>query len=188
MFCLGQEMSERNSVSEYFIPPLRSRVWMLLSSQMCYRHPEPGIWFGNSGSVHIFSFSLPPSICLCSHFARLSPASYSNSLDSEAISVRRPTFSAFEIIDIASDLRSGFSRERCLRCACLRPPPLTPIHLCVCPFSPPLHLPVSPLFSYSERFFVKLNKSGLPKSPEKTERQCTLFVVSCEQSLCIYDD
>uniref|UniRef100_A0AAQ4R8V6 Dedicator of cytokinesis 4b n=1 Tax=Gasterosteus aculeatus aculeatus TaxID=481459 RepID=A0AAQ4R8V6_GASAC len=27
----------------------------------------------------------------------------------------------------------------------------------------------------SERFFVKLNKSGLPKSPEKTERQCTLF-------------
>ncbi|TKS90898.1 Dedicator of cytokinesis protein 3 [Collichthys lucidus] len=27
-----------------------------------------------------------------------------------------------------------------------------------------------------ERFFVKLNKSGLPKSPEKTERQCTLFV------------
>uniref|UniRef100_A0A8C3AU49 Dedicator of cytokinesis 4b n=1 Tax=Cyclopterus lumpus TaxID=8103 RepID=A0A8C3AU49_CYCLU len=30
----------------------------------------------------------------------------------------------------------------------------------------------------SERFFVKLNKSGLPKSPEKTERQCTLFVVS----------
>ncbi|XP_029317524.1 dedicator of cytokinesis protein 4b isoform X5 [Cottoperca gobio] len=28
----------------------------------------------------------------------------------------------------------------------------------------------------SERFFVKLNKSGLPKSPEKTERQCTLFV------------
>uniref|UniRef100_A0A8D0ACU9 Dedicator of cytokinesis 4b n=1 Tax=Sander lucioperca TaxID=283035 RepID=A0A8D0ACU9_SANLU len=32
----------------------------------------------------------------------------------------------------------------------------------------------------SERFFVKLNKSGLPKSPEKTERQCTLFVVSSE--------
>uniref|UniRef100_A0A8C6UCJ8 Dedicator of cytokinesis 4b n=1 Tax=Neogobius melanostomus TaxID=47308 RepID=A0A8C6UCJ8_9GOBI len=30
----------------------------------------------------------------------------------------------------------------------------------------------------SERFFVRLNKSGLPKSPEKTERQCTLFVVS----------
>uniref|UniRef100_A0A669F5A3 Dedicator of cytokinesis protein 4 n=1 Tax=Oreochromis niloticus TaxID=8128 RepID=A0A669F5A3_ORENI len=28
----------------------------------------------------------------------------------------------------------------------------------------------------SERFFVRLNKSGLPKSPEKTERQCTLFV------------
>uniref|UniRef100_A0A3Q3DTZ1 Dedicator of cytokinesis 4b n=1 Tax=Hippocampus comes TaxID=109280 RepID=A0A3Q3DTZ1_HIPCM len=27
-----------------------------------------------------------------------------------------------------------------------------------------------------ERFFVRLNKSGLPKSPEKTERQCTLFV------------
>uniref|UniRef100_H3CJ97 Dedicator of cytokinesis 4b n=1 Tax=Tetraodon nigroviridis TaxID=99883 RepID=H3CJ97_TETNG len=28
----------------------------------------------------------------------------------------------------------------------------------------------------SERFFVRLNKSGLPKAPEKTERQCTLFV------------
>uniref|UniRef100_A0A8C1VWY7 Dedicator of cytokinesis 4b n=1 Tax=Cyprinus carpio TaxID=7962 RepID=A0A8C1VWY7_CYPCA len=28
----------------------------------------------------------------------------------------------------------------------------------------------------SERFFVKLNKNGLPKFPEKTERQCTLFV------------
>ncbi|KTG32872.1 hypothetical protein cypCar_00003947 [Cyprinus carpio] len=27
-----------------------------------------------------------------------------------------------------------------------------------------------------ERFFVRLNKQGLPKSPEKTERQCTLFV------------
>lgn len=37
------------------------------------------------------------------------------------------------------------------------------------------------LLLYSERFFVKLNKSGLPKSPEKTERQCTLFVVSREQ-------
>uniref|UniRef100_A0A671QXK9 Dedicator of cytokinesis 4 n=1 Tax=Sinocyclocheilus anshuiensis TaxID=1608454 RepID=A0A671QXK9_9TELE len=28
----------------------------------------------------------------------------------------------------------------------------------------------------SERFFVRLNKQGLTKSPEKTERQCTLFV------------
>ncbi|TWW64579.1 Dedicator of cytokinesis protein 4 [Takifugu flavidus] len=28
----------------------------------------------------------------------------------------------------------------------------------------------------AERFFVRLNKSGLPKAPEKTERQCTLFV------------
>ncbi|RXN25694.1 dedicator of cytokinesis 4-like protein [Labeo rohita] len=28
----------------------------------------------------------------------------------------------------------------------------------------------------SERFFVKLNKNGLPKFPEKSERQCTLFV------------
>uniref|UniRef100_A0A673YTP0 Dedicator of cytokinesis 4b n=1 Tax=Salmo trutta TaxID=8032 RepID=A0A673YTP0_SALTR len=26
------------------------------------------------------------------------------------------------------------------------------------------------------RFFVRLNKNGVPKSPEKTERQCTLFV------------
>uniref|UniRef100_A0A8C1NT93 Dedicator of cytokinesis 4 n=1 Tax=Cyprinus carpio TaxID=7962 RepID=A0A8C1NT93_CYPCA len=32
----------------------------------------------------------------------------------------------------------------------------------------------------SERFFVRLNKQGLPKSPEKTERQCTLFVVSLD--------
>ncbi|KAI1882231.1 hypothetical protein AGOR_G00248560 [Albula goreensis] len=30
--------------------------------------------------------------------------------------------------------------------------------------------------SLSERFFVRLNKQGVPKSPEKTERQCTLFV------------
>uniref|UniRef100_A0A8C9U3M8 Dedicator of cytokinesis 4 n=1 Tax=Scleropages formosus TaxID=113540 RepID=A0A8C9U3M8_SCLFO len=30
----------------------------------------------------------------------------------------------------------------------------------------------------SERFFVRLNKQGVPKSPEKTEKQCTLFVVS----------
>uniref|UniRef100_A0A4W4E9R0 Dedicator of cytokinesis 4b n=1 Tax=Electrophorus electricus TaxID=8005 RepID=A0A4W4E9R0_ELEEL len=28
----------------------------------------------------------------------------------------------------------------------------------------------------SERFFVKLNKNGVPKSSEKTERHCTLFV------------
>ncbi|KAA0720700.1 Dedicator of cytokinesis protein 4 [Triplophysa tibetana] len=28
----------------------------------------------------------------------------------------------------------------------------------------------------SERFFVKLNKNGLPKYPDKSERQCTLFV------------
>uniref|UniRef100_A0A8C1WQJ6 Dedicator of cytokinesis 4 n=1 Tax=Cyprinus carpio TaxID=7962 RepID=A0A8C1WQJ6_CYPCA len=34
----------------------------------------------------------------------------------------------------------------------------------------------------SERFFVRLNKQGLPKSPEKTERQCTLFVVT---STCV---
>ncbi|KAG9342289.1 hypothetical protein JZ751_016791 [Albula glossodonta] len=30
--------------------------------------------------------------------------------------------------------------------------------------------------SRSLRFFVRLNKQGVPKSPEKTERQCTLFV------------
>ncbi|KAJ8245663.1 hypothetical protein GJAV_G00273130 [Gymnothorax javanicus] len=28
----------------------------------------------------------------------------------------------------------------------------------------------------SERFFVRLNKQGVPKSPEKTERHCTLFI------------
>uniref|UniRef100_A0A8C2GRK8 Dedicator of cytokinesis 4b n=1 Tax=Cyprinus carpio TaxID=7962 RepID=A0A8C2GRK8_CYPCA len=33
----------------------------------------------------------------------------------------------------------------------------------------------------SERFFVKLSKNGLPKFPEKTERQCTLFVVRSGQ-------
>ncbi len=27
---------------------------------------------------------------------------------------------------------------------------------------------------------MRLNKQGLPKSPEKTERQCTLFVVSMD--------
>lgn len=36
----------------------------------------------------------------------------------------------------------------------------------------------------SERFFVRLNKSGLPKAPDKTERQCTLFVVSQLGSGC----
>uniref|UniRef100_A0A671Y8T4 Dedicator of cytokinesis 4b n=1 Tax=Sparus aurata TaxID=8175 RepID=A0A671Y8T4_SPAAU len=51
-----------------------------------------------------------------------------------------------------------------------QPSLLTPIHLTVC--SSPSCVP----FLCSERFFVKLNKSGLPKSPEKTERQCTLFV------------
>lgn len=30
----------------------------------------------------------------------------------------------------------------------------------------------------SERFLVRLNKQGVPKSPERTERQCTLFIVS----------
>uniref|UniRef100_A0A8C8H1R2 Dedicator of cytokinesis 4b n=1 Tax=Oncorhynchus tshawytscha TaxID=74940 RepID=A0A8C8H1R2_ONCTS len=38
----------------------------------------------------------------------------------------------------------------------------------------PLYLSLS-LATY-ERFFVRLNKNGVPKSPEKTERQCTLFV------------
>ncbi|KAM7378128.1 hypothetical protein PAMA_013158 [Pampus argenteus] len=46
---------------------------------------------------------------------------------------------------------------------------LTPFILMCVPF------PLSPHL-YSERFFVRLNKSGVPKSPEKTERQCTLFV------------
>ncbi|KAI5629079.1 dedicator of cytokinesis protein 4 isoform X4 [Silurus asotus] len=30
--------------------------------------------------------------------------------------------------------------------------------------------------SHCERFFVKLNKNGVPRSPEKTETHCTLFV------------
>uniref|UniRef100_A0A7N6AD66 Dedicator of cytokinesis 4b n=1 Tax=Anabas testudineus TaxID=64144 RepID=A0A7N6AD66_ANATE len=37
----------------------------------------------------------------------------------------------------------------------------------------------------SERFFVRLNKSGLPKSPEKTERQCTLFFCSVLSFRCL---
>uniref|UniRef100_A0A8C9G3X7 Dedicator of cytokinesis 4 n=1 Tax=Pavo cristatus TaxID=9049 RepID=A0A8C9G3X7_PAVCR len=32
------------------------------------------------------------------------------------------------------------------------------------------------LFSYSERFFLRLNRNGLPKCPEKPERHCSLFV------------
>uniref|UniRef100_A0A665WA18 Dedicator of cytokinesis 4b n=1 Tax=Echeneis naucrates TaxID=173247 RepID=A0A665WA18_ECHNA len=55
-----------------------------------------------------------------------------------------------------------------------------PIHLTERSRSPSLLL-------YSERFFVRLNKSGLPKSPEKTERQCTLFVVSLTLPRLIYD-
>jgi len=48
------------------------------------------------------------------------------------------------------------------------------------PLAPSLSLSLSlaVLSLHSERFFVRLNKSGVPKSPEKTERQCTLFVVS----------
>lgn len=64
----GPEDVREKQRSEYFIPPLRRRVWMLLSCRMCYRHPEPGIWFGNSGSVHIYIYffflpSLHPSAC-----------------------------------------------------------------------------------------------------------------------------
>eukprot|EP00069_Balaena_mysticetus_P012062 bmy_07350T0 len=32
------------------------------------------------------------------------------------------------------------------------------------------------LFSCSERFFLRLNRNGLPKAPDKPERQCSLFV------------
>uniref|UniRef100_A0A8D3DVX5 Dedicator of cytokinesis 4b n=1 Tax=Scophthalmus maximus TaxID=52904 RepID=A0A8D3DVX5_SCOMX len=52
---------------------------------------------------------------------------------------------------------------------------LTPLHVIY------IHSPLgSRAVKCGERFFVRLNKSGLPKSPEKTERQCTLFVVSSE--------
>uniref|UniRef100_A0A8U8C753 Uncharacterized protein n=1 Tax=Geospiza parvula TaxID=87175 RepID=A0A8U8C753_GEOPR len=36
---------------------------------------------------------------------------------------------------------------------------------------------LSYLISYSERFFLRLNRNGLPKCPEKPERHCSLFVV-----------
>uniref|UniRef100_A0A8C3H1Y9 Dedicator of cytokinesis 4 n=1 Tax=Corvus moneduloides TaxID=1196302 RepID=A0A8C3H1Y9_CORMO len=39
---------------------------------------------------------------------------------------------------------------------------------------------LSYLFSYSERFFLRLNRNGLPKCPEKPERHCSLFVVNVE--------
>uniref|UniRef100_A0A452I8B0 Uncharacterized protein n=1 Tax=Gopherus agassizii TaxID=38772 RepID=A0A452I8B0_9SAUR len=32
------------------------------------------------------------------------------------------------------------------------------------------------LFSFSERFFLRLNRNGLPKCPDKPERHCSLFV------------
>uniref|UniRef100_A0A8C5NSY1 Dedicator of cytokinesis 4 n=1 Tax=Junco hyemalis TaxID=40217 RepID=A0A8C5NSY1_JUNHY len=41
---------------------------------------------------------------------------------------------------------------------------------------------LSYLFSYSERFFLRLNRNGLPKCPEKPERHCSLFVVSSSSS------
>uniref|UniRef100_A0A663N0P7 Dedicator of cytokinesis protein 4 n=1 Tax=Athene cunicularia TaxID=194338 RepID=A0A663N0P7_ATHCN len=41
---------------------------------------------------------------------------------------------------------------------------------------------LSYLFSYSERFFLRLNRNGLPKCPEKPERHCSLFVVSSSYS------
>lgn len=34
------------------------------------------------------------------------------------------------------------------------------------------------LLSRSERFFLRLNRNGLPKAPDKPERHCSLFVVS----------
>lgn len=79
------------------------------------------------------------------------------------------------IFDIVSDLVSVNSGLDAVFFFFLKGAPCItpdPIHLTVCS--------LLSLLSYSERFFVKLNKSGLPKSPEKTERQCTLFVVSRE--------
>uniref|UniRef100_A0A674K0Z6 Dedicator of cytokinesis 4 n=1 Tax=Terrapene triunguis TaxID=2587831 RepID=A0A674K0Z6_9SAUR len=38
----------------------------------------------------------------------------------------------------------------------------------------------------SERFFLRLNRNGLPKCPEKPERHCSLFVVSFTHSLCSF--
>ena len=110
-------------------------------------------------------------ICLGSLFAHLCPASHSLShgFGFEAPSLKWcfpcSTFSFDNFLTIFLIL----SLFLCL----VWHPAITPdlIHLTVCPL-------LLSLLWYSERFFVRLNKSGLPKSPEKTERQCTLFVVS----------
>lgn len=139
------------------------------SCQMCYRNSVLGIWFSNSGFVYIF---LLLSIYLCSLFACLSPASYTLS-DSFGLKRQLQSDLSCVIFDIVSDLvsvslSSGLDAVFFYDAPCITP---DPIHLTVCSL-------LLSLLLYSERFFVKLNKSGLPKSPEKTERQCTLFVVS----------
>lgn len=85
--------------------------------------------------------------------------------------------SAFDISDIVPNLYSLPARSHLDTAVCF----------CATPGRrswPRSSLSVS--LSYSERFFVRLNKSGLPKWPEKTERQCTLFVVSREHGFSFW--
>lgn len=170
LFYLGQNMSERNNILN-ILSSHGGATCGCACCRMCYRNSVLGIWFSDSSFV--FFFSLYPSVS--------APASYSLSdsfglklqLWSDLSSARR---SALDIFDIVSDLYS-VSVSSGLDAVVYndtQPSLLTPfISVCV----PSL----LSLLLYSERFFVKLNKSGLPKSPEKTERQCTLFVVSREQ-------
>lgn len=124
-------------------------------------------------ALYIF-FSFYPSIAAPS-LPVFSPASYTL-LDSFGLKRQLRSDFSCVIFDIVSDPYS-VSVSRGLDAVfffydtpCTTP---DPIHLSVCSL-------LLSLLLYSERFFVKLNKSGLPKSPEKTERQCTLFVVSRE--------
>ena len=34
------------------------------------------------------------------------------------------------------------------------------------------------MFGFSEKFLVRLNKSGAPKNPERVDRLCALFTVN----------
>lgn len=148
--------------------------------RICYRRSCWG--FGSVIQIqYIFYFPSIPSVsaCLFSCLMFCFKISDSVSLKLELLkpSLQCPT-AQLDIFDIVSNIYSV--PVSCGLDAVVysdsQPSLLTPfISLCV-PF------PLSPHL-YSERFFVRLNKSGLPKSPEKTERQCTLFVVSSEHEL-----
>lgn len=155
--------------------------------RICNRHSVLGIWFSNLSLVCVFLSLL--SICFCSRSAAclFSLLAFSSQtapvlklrLWSLLSSARRW---ALDILDTVSNLYSVpvSSGVDAVVYDDTQTSLLTPIHLTVC--SSPSCVP----FLCSERFFVKLNKSGLPKSPEKTERQCTLFVVRSEHDFGTY--